>query len=64
MAVAWCCENGKGSKAALANKEKFPLLTQGILDYALKKERQRREDPVLQSQIPPSRGFFTSGKGL
>ena len=26
VAVAWCCENGKGSKAALANKEKFTLL--------------------------------------
>ena len=35
VAVAWCCKNGKGSKAALANKKKFPLLTQGILDYAL-----------------------------
>ena len=43
-ALVWCAKTRKGTKAALATKQ-FPLLTRGILDYALKHDREKVTNP-------------------
>ena len=42
-AVAWCRDNNKGSKAALATGT-FPLLRRGALNYALGEAKKKAKD--------------------